>query len=58
MSFSVTDFSSQLTFGGARPSLFEVQIFNPIDATGDAITPFMVKAAQIPAATVLSLIHI
>ena len=52
MSFSVTDFSSQLTFGGARPSLFEVQIFNPIDATGDAITPFMVKAAQIPAATV------
>lgn len=52
MSFSVTDFSSQLTFGGARPSLFEVRIFNPIDTSAEAITPFMVKAAQIPAARV------
>ncbi len=52
MAFSVTDFSSQLTFGGARPSLFEVQIFNPINAAGNLKTPFMVRAAQLPASTV------
>lgn len=52
MAFSVTDFSSQLTFGGARPSLFEVQIFNPINAAGNLKTPFMVRSAQLPASTV------
>jgi hypothetical protein len=52
MAFNVSDFRGQLEFGGARPSLFEVQIFNPVNAAGDLKTPFMVRAAQMPGATV------
>ena len=37
--------------GGARASLFQVQITNPINGVADAQVPFMVKAAQIPAST-------
>ena len=51
MAFNVSDFRGQLEFGGARSSLFEVQIFNPVNATGDLKTPFMVRAAQLPGAT-------
>jgi hypothetical protein len=49
MTFSINEFKSQLQFGGARPSLFEVQITNPILPVADFRVPFMVKAAQIPA---------
>lgn len=52
MAFNVTDFSAQLQYGGARPSLFEVQIFNPINSAGNVKVPFMCRAAQLPAATV------
>jgi hypothetical protein len=52
MAFNVSDFRGQLEFGGARSSLFEVQIFNPVNAAGDLKTPFMVRAAQLPGATV------
>ena len=57
MAFSVTDFRSKLTGGGALPTLFQVNIDNPVDPSADAITPFMVKAAQIPSST-LGLINI
>ena len=49
MSFNVNELKSQLTFGGARPSLFQVQLQNPVNGTGDLKTPFMVKAASLPA---------
>ena len=52
MAFNVSDFRGQLEFGGARSSLFEVQIFNPVNPAGDLKTPFMVRAAQLPGATV------
>ena len=51
MAFSITDFYSQLQFGGARPSLFEVRFTNPVNSAGDQKVPFMCKAASIPAAT-------
>lgn len=44
----INSFSSQLTFGGARPTLFRVQIQNPVNNLGDIKVPFMVKAAQLP----------
>ena len=52
MAFNISDFRGQLEFGGARPSLFEVQIFNPANTTGDLKTPFLVRAAQLPGSTV------
>lgn len=49
MSFSINEFRSQLTGGGARPSLFRVQITNPITAIADFKATFMIKAASLPA---------
>ena len=52
MSFNINEFKSQLTGGGARPTLFQVQITNPILANADFKLPFMVKTAALPASTV------
>ena len=51
MAFNITDFQGQLTFGGARANLFQVTIDNPVDNGTFLKSSFMVKAAQIPAAT-------
>lgn len=51
MAFSINDFRSQLSGGGARPTHFQVQITNPVDALGDFKVPFMVKAATLPSST-------
>lgn len=55
MAFNVNEFSGALKAGGARNALFQVQITNPINGVGDAITPFMVKSAEIPAASIAEL---
>ena len=52
MAFNVSDFRGQLEFGGARSSLFEVNVFNPVNPIGDLKTPFMARAAQLPGATI------
>ena len=49
MAFNINEMRSQLVYGGARQNLFQVQILNPANSTGDLKTPFMVQAAQIPA---------
>lgn len=48
MAFNINEMRSQLVYGGARQNLFQVQINNPANSTGDLKTPFMVQAAQIP----------
>lgn len=48
MSFNVNDFRSQLQFGGAKPTLFEVQIQNPVSNLADLKSSFMIKAASLP----------
>lgn len=52
MAFNVNEIRSQLSLGGAKASLFQVQLQNPVNTTGDLKTPFMVKAAQLPSSTV------
>lgn len=52
MAFNINEFKSQLVGGGARPSLFQVQITNPIIGIADFKVPFMVKTAALPASTV------
>ena len=52
MAFNNNEIKSQLTFGGAKASLFQVAITNPINGIADLKTPFMVQAAQIPEATI------
>ena len=51
MAFNINEIKSQLTFGGARNSLFQIQITNPANATADIKVPFLCKAGQIPAST-------
>ncbi len=51
MTFNINTFQAELYGGGARPSLFEVTIRNPIAPFSDARTRFMVQSAQIPEST-------
>lgn len=48
MAFSINEIRSQLTYGGARPNLFQVAITNPINPTADLKVPFLCKAASLP----------
>lgn len=52
MAFSVNEIRSQLTFGGARNSLFQVTFNNPGNGVADIKVPFMVKSASIPEARI------
>ena len=53
MTFAVTDFKANLKQGGARPSLFMVELYYPA-AVDPPPTPskFLVKGASIPASTI------
>jgi hypothetical protein len=52
MAFNVNQFAGALKSGGARPSLFQVQITNPINGVADIQVPFLCKVAQIPESTI------
>ena len=54
MAFNINEFKSQLTGGGARANLFQVQILNPVDPVADFKIPFMVKGANIPSSDIAS----
>ena len=49
MAFNINDIKSQLTYGGARPTLFQVNIFNPVNPVADIKVPFLVRATTLPA---------
>jgi hypothetical protein len=51
MAFNIEEIRSQLTLGGARPSLFQVTLTNPVNGVADLKTPFMVRATAAPAST-------
>ena len=53
MTFAVTDFKSNLKQGGARPSLFMVELYYPKNiAPPPTPSKFLVKGASIPASTI------
>lgn len=52
MAFNINFFQGALKFGGARPSLFQVNITNPVDVISDIQVPFLCKAAAIPASSI------
>lgn len=52
MAFNINQMRANLVKGGARPSLFEVRITNPVSTVADIKVPFMVKSAAIPASTI------
>ncbi len=57
MAFNVNEIRANLIGDGARPSLFEVTMVNPVSALGDQQLRYMVRATQIPASS-LSMIEI
>jgi hypothetical protein len=55
MTFAVTDFKANLKQGGARPSLFSVELLFPkgiSNPPASGISNFLVKGASIPASTI------
>lgn len=48
MAFNINQFKAELVGGGARPTLFQCQITNPINPTADIKIPFLIRAAGIP----------
>ena len=51
MAFNINQFKAELVGGGARPTLFQVQITNPVAPGADFKVPFMVRATGIPEST-------
>ena len=53
MAFSVTEFKSNLKQGGARPSLFKVELLYPSGITNPPTnSEFLIKGATIPASNI------
>lgn len=52
MAFGINEFKSRLTYGGARPTLFQVQLSNPVAPLSNIKVPFMIKSASLPASTI------
>lgn len=48
MAFNINEIRAQLQGGGARPSLFQVRIQNPVNPVADVKLPFLCQAASIP----------
>lgn len=48
MAFNINDIRSQLTYGGARGTLFQVTITNPINTSAALKIPFQCRAAALP----------
>ena len=51
MAFNVNEIKAQLTGGGARQSLFQVQFNNPANGVANIKVPFMVRTANLPEST-------
>ncbi len=55
MGFNLEEMKSNLNFGGARPSKFDVQVTNKIDISGDYKFKFTCKAASLPVSEIGSI---
>jgi hypothetical protein len=51
MAFNINDIRANLRLGGARPTLFNVELTSPFDTDLVQIAPFMVQSSQIPSST-------
>jgi len=52
MTFSINDIKSQLTYEGARPTLFSVQITNPVDSSADSKLPYLADGTSLPESSI------
>lgn len=52
MTFSVNDIRTNLKFGGARPTLFQVILNSKVSPELTSVAPFMIQAASLPGSTI------
>jgi hypothetical protein len=52
MTFRINDFSTKLIGGGARPTLFNVDLGTKFDPTLNLISAFMVQSTSLPASSI------
>jgi hypothetical protein len=52
MSFNVRDFKEKLIGGGARPTLFKVDLATPFNTGINTLASFMIEATSLPASTI------
>ena len=48
MAFNINEITANFQFQGARPTLFSVNIFNPVDSVADSRIQFLASATSIP----------
>jgi hypothetical protein len=52
MAFSITDIKANLKYGGARPTLFRVELTSPFDNNLIRIAPFFIQASTLPGSSI------
>jgi hypothetical protein len=52
MAFNINEMRAGLALGGARPTLFRVELTNPVNNAADSITPFLIRATSLPNSTI------
>ena len=52
MTFRINDITGALRSGGARPTLFNVNVTNPVNGAGDEAMQFLCETAQLPGSTI------
>lgn len=52
MPFNINEIRTGLAFGGARPTLFQVELTNPVNRDSDAIAPFLIRATNLPGSSI------
>jgi len=52
MAYSINDIRANLRLGGARPTLFQVELTSPFDPELNQIAPFMIQASSLPGSAI------
>jgi hypothetical protein len=52
MAFTISDFKGAMKQGGARPTLFSVELFSPFQNDLNQISSFMVQSAELPGSSI------
>ena len=52
MAFKIDDIRSHLKLGGARPTLFQIELTSPFDSDLNNVAPFMTQASSIPSSSI------
>ncbi len=52
MAFNINEMRAGLALGGARPTLFQVELTNPVNNESDDVARFLIRATTLPSSTI------